>query len=64
MPFEHLAEIFIVSVIMAVFTLLELKIFAIPQKYADKIWLSNIILAFLIYFYTKSLKKEKNNIEQ
>jgi len=58
-PFEHLTEIFIVSAIMAFFTFLELKIFSIPQEYADKIWLGNIILVFIIYFYTKSVGKNK-----
>ena len=58
-----LVTIFIVSVIMALVTLLELHIFNIPEGYGDKIWFGNIMLSFLIYFVSvrsriKSLKEE------
>lgn len=54
-PFEHLVEIVIVAIILGSITTLQLRIFDIPGKYADKIWLNNIILAFLIYFISKRL---------
>lgn len=58
-----LVTIFIVSVIMALVTLLELHIFNIPEGYGNKIWFGNIMLSFLIYFVSvrsriKSLKEE------
>lgn len=58
-----LVTIFMVSVIMALVTLLELHIFNIPEGYGDKIWFGNIMLSILIYLVLvqlriKSLKEE------
>jgi len=58
LPFEHLAEIFIVAVVLAFITLLQLSIFDIPKRYGDKIWLSNIILSFIIYYIAKKLNSK------
>jgi len=49
--------LFTVAIVMALATTVELKLFNIPDKYADGIWLSNIILAFLIYFISVWLSK-------
>lgn len=58
LPFEHLVEIFIVAVVLAFITLLQLSIFDIPKRYGDKIWLSNIILSFIIYYIAKKLNSK------
>ena len=43
-------SIFTVAIIMTLVTAIELKVFQIPDKYADRILLSNIILTFGVYF--------------
>jgi large-conductance mechanosensitive channel len=54
-PFDHIVEIVIVSFIMGLITTLQLRFFDIPKRYSDKIWFSNIVLAFVIYFVLKKL---------
>lgn len=49
--------LFTVGIVMALATAIELKIFNIPNTYADGIWLSNILLAFVIYFVSVWLNK-------
>ena len=58
--FELLAGIFFVSFIVSVvITLLELRIFNIPGRYADGIWLTNTILAFIVFLISKKSSKDK-----
>jgi hypothetical protein len=52
-PFEHLAEIVIVSLILACVTLLELRTFNIPDEHGDGIWLSNVVLSLMVYLASK-----------
>ena len=52
-PFEHLTEIILTSIIIGCVTILQLSMFNIPKDCSDKIWLSNIILSLIIYFYSK-----------
>jgi hypothetical protein len=58
-PFEHLTEIILTSIIIGCVTILQLSMFNIPKNCSDKIWLSNIILSLIIYFYSK-----KSNIKE
>lgn len=46
-----------VAIVMVLATTIELRVFNIPEKYADGIWLSNIALAFVIYFVSVWLNK-------
>lgn len=52
-PFDHLTEIILVSFIIGLISFFESSMFNIPKYYWDKIWLSNIILALIVYFYSK-----------
>ena len=53
--------LFIVATIMAIASMIELKVFNIPSKYADGIWLSNIVLAFVIYFISVWLNRTNSD---
>jgi hypothetical protein len=58
--FESLGGIFFVCIISGFFiTLLELRIFNIPDKYADGIWLTNTILAFIVFLISKKSSRDK-----
>jgi len=58
--FELLAGFFFVSFILGVvITLIELRIFNIPGRYADGIWLTNTILAFIAFLISKKSSKDK-----
>jgi hypothetical protein len=46
-------------ILSVVITLLELRIFNIPRRYADGIWLTNIILAFIVFLISKKSSKDK-----
>lgn len=52
-----LSVLFIVALVMFIVTEIELKIFDIPKKYDDGLWLSNIVLTFLIYYISVWLNK-------
>jgi len=58
-PFEHLGEIFIISLVFACITLIEIYLFKIPNIYGDKIWLGNVILSIAIYIYSKHVNTKK-----
>ena len=59
-PLEYLLGIFFVSFILGfIITPLELRIFNIPEKYTDGIWLSNSILAFIVFLVSKISSKGK-----
>jgi hypothetical protein len=66
---EFLPVLFIVGLIMAFITGVELKIAKIPRAYEDRIWLSNIILALLVYaasiwLYKGRKEKEKEDEDE
>jgi hypothetical protein len=47
---EFLPALLVVGIIAIFLTEVELKTTKIPRMYEDRIWLSNIILALLVYF--------------
>ena len=58
--FELSAGILFVSLILSFFiTLLELRIFNIPSRYADGVWLTNTILAFIVFLISRKSSKDK-----
>lgn len=57
-PSIALLILIIVGLITGFFTKVELKIFNIPRKYGDAIWLCNGILFFGAYFITLWYKRE------
>ena len=58
-PFEHLVQIIIVSLVLAFVTFIELRIFNIPEKYAVGIWLTNTILAFIVFLFSRKSSADK-----
>jgi hypothetical protein len=49
--------LFTVAIIMALASMIEVRIFNIPDRYVDGVWLSNIVLAFIVYFVSVWLNK-------
>ena len=63
---EFLPALVVVGLIMALILGVEFKMAKIPRVYSDRIWLSNIILTFLVYFvsiwlYKGAKEKEKED---
>lgn len=58
-PFEHYIEIIFVSMILIVPTLVELRIFNIPEDYATGIWLTNTIIAIIVFLYARKSSADK-----
>lgn len=66
---EFLTALFVVGLIMALISGVEFKMAKIPRVYQDRIWLSNIILTFLVYLasiwlYKGAKEKEKEDEEE
>jgi len=63
---EFLPVLFVLGIIMAFITEVEFKIAKIPRVYSDRIWLSNIVLASLVYvasiwLYKGAKEKQKED---
>ncbi|MFC1501595.1 hypothetical protein ACFL58_04020 [Elusimicrobiota bacterium] len=50
-----MGEIGVLALVILFFTLFQTLIFNIPDAYYSIIWLGNIILVLITYFYTKNL---------